>query len=196
MAAFCGLVNQAAVRGGEWVVVHGAGGMGLSAVQVAVAIGARVIAVDVSEKALAAARELGASYIINSRTDDPVEAVRTLTHGGAQISIDALGIAETCRNSVLSLRKLGRHIQLGHTTRKEAGYVPLPIDVILLNELRLYGTFGMQGQRFGAMLAMCEAGTLQPGRVVHQQVDLEGITGVLEAMGAYDTTGIVVIDRF
>jgi DNA-binding HxlR family transcriptional regulator len=72
----------------------------------------------------------------------------------------------------------------------------LPIDVILLNELRLYGTFGMQGQRFGTMLAMCEDGTLKPRRVVHQQVDLEGITGVLEAMGTYDTTGIVVIDRF
>jgi D-arabinose 1-dehydrogenase-like Zn-dependent alcohol dehydrogenase len=196
MAAFHGIVDQAAVRGGEWVVVHGVGGMGLSAVQIATAVGAKVIAVDVSEKALAAARDVGALHTIDSRTDDPVEAVRTLTHGGAQVSIDALGITETCRNSVLSLRKLGRHVQLGHTTRKEAGYVPLPIDVILLNELRLYGIFGMQGQRFGTMLAMCEAGTLEPGRVVHQQIGLEEITGVLQAMGTYDTTGVVVINRF
>jgi D-arabinose 1-dehydrogenase-like Zn-dependent alcohol dehydrogenase len=113
-----------------------------------------------------------------------------------QVSIDALGIAETCRNSVLSLRKLGRHVQLGHTTRQEAGYVPLPIDIILLNELRLYGTFGMQGQRFATMLAMCQAGTLKPGQVVHRKVGLEDVTGVLEAMGEYETTGIVVIDRF
>jgi D-arabinose 1-dehydrogenase-like Zn-dependent alcohol dehydrogenase len=197
MAAFHGIVDQASVRGGEWVVVHGAGGgMGLSAVQVATAVGAKVIAVDVSEKALAAARDLGAMHAIDGRFDDPVEAVRTITHGGAQVSVDALGIAETCRNSVLSLRKLGRHVQLGHTTREEAGYVPLPIDVILLNELRLYGTFGMQGQRFGTMLAMCEAGMLEPGRVVHQQVGLEGITGILESMGTYDTTGVVVVDRF
>lgn len=196
MAAFHGIVDQASVNGGEWVVVHGAGGMGLSAIQVAAAIGAKVIAVDVSEKALAAARDLGAMHVINSRTDDPVEAVRTITHGGAQVSVDALGIAETCRNSVLSLRKLGRHVQLGHTTRNEAGYVPLPIDVILLNELRLYGTFGMQGQRFGTMLAMCETGALKPGRIVHQQIGLEDITGILEAMATYDTTGIVVIDRF
>jgi D-arabinose 1-dehydrogenase-like Zn-dependent alcohol dehydrogenase len=196
MAAFHGLVDQAVVRGGEWVVVHGAGGMGLSAVQIAVALGGRVIAVDVSEKALAAARELGAIETINSRVDHPVEAIRTITGGGAQVSVDALGIAETCCNSVLSLRKLGRHVQLGHTTRKEAGYVPLPIDVILLNELRLYGTFGMQGQRFGTMLAMCEAGTLKPGLVVHQKVGLEEVTGVLEAMAEYDTTGVVVIDRF
>jgi D-arabinose 1-dehydrogenase-like Zn-dependent alcohol dehydrogenase len=196
MAAFHGIVDQANVRGGEWVVVHGAGGMGLSAIQIAVALGGKVIAVDVSGKALAAARELGAVHTIDSGTDKPVEAIRTLTNGGAQVSIDALGIAETCANSVLSLRKLGRHIQLGHTTRKEAGYVPLPIDVILLKELRLFGAFGMQGQRYGTMLAMCEAGTLKPGRLVHQRVGLEGVTGVLEAMGTYDTTGVAVIDRF
>jgi D-arabinose 1-dehydrogenase-like Zn-dependent alcohol dehydrogenase len=196
MAAFHGLVDQAAVKGGEWVVVHGVGGMGLSAVQIAVAAGARVIAVDTSAKALAAAGRLGAVHTVDSRSDEPVEAVRALTQGGAQVSIDALGIAETCRNSVLSLRKLGRHVQLGHTTRKEAGYVPLPVDIILLNELRLYGTFGMQGQRFGTMLAMCEAGTLKPGQVVHQQVGLDGITSVLQAMGSYDTTGVVVISDF
>src|SRR6266702_4072243 len=170
--------------------------MGLSAVQSAVALGAKVIAVDVSEKALSTALALGATHIIDSRANDPLEAVQTLTSGGAQVSIDALGIAETCRNSVLSLRKLGRHVQLGHTTRKEAGDVPLPIDVILLKELRLYGTFGMQGQQFGTMLAMCEAGTLKPRLLVHQCVGLDGVTGVLEAMGSYDTTGVVVVDTF
>jgi D-arabinose 1-dehydrogenase-like Zn-dependent alcohol dehydrogenase len=196
MAAFHGVVDLADVRGGEWVVVHGVGGMGLSAVQIAAAVGGKVIAVDVSGNALAAAREVGAMHTINSKMDDPVEAVRTLTHGGAHVSIDALGIAETCLNSVRSLRKLGRHIQLGHTTREEAGYVPLPIEEILLKELRLYGAFGMQGQRFGTMLAMCEAGNLKPGQLVHQKVGLEGVTGVLEAMGGYGTTGVAVIDRF
>jgi len=196
MAAFHGIVDQAEVRAGEWVVVHGCGGMGLSAVQIAAAVGARVIAVDVSQTALAVARELGAEHVIDAKAADPVEGIKSLTRGGAQVSIDALGIADTCRNSVLSLRKLGRHVQLGHTTRKEAGYVPLPIDIILLNELRLFGAFGMQGQRFGNMLAMCEAGTLQPSKVVRQRVSLDEVTEVFEAMGNYDTTGLVVIDRF
>jgi D-arabinose 1-dehydrogenase-like Zn-dependent alcohol dehydrogenase len=196
MAAFHGLSDQANVQGGEWVVVHGCGGMGLSAVQIAAAVGAKVIAVDVQAAALAAAREVGAMHVIDAKTTDPVEAVKTLTHGGAQVSVDALGIETTCRNSVLCLRKRGRHVQLGHTTRKEAGYVPLPIDVILLNELRLYGTFGMQGQRYGTMLAMCESGLLEPGKVVSRTIGLEDITDVLEAMADYDTTGIVVVDRF
>jgi D-arabinose 1-dehydrogenase-like Zn-dependent alcohol dehydrogenase len=197
MAAFHGVVDQANVRGGEWVAVYGAGGgMGLSAVQIAVASGAKVVAVDISDAALAAAKEVGAVHCIDSRHDDPVEAIKTLTSGGAQVSMDALGIEKTCQQSVLSLRKLGRHVQLGHTTRKEAGYVPLPIDVILLNELRLFGAFGMQGQRYGTMLAMCEAGILKPAHVVRQRVGLDGITGVFKAMGRYETTGVAVIDNF
>lgn len=197
MAAFHGIVDQANVRGGEWVVVYGAGGgMGLSAVQIATALGAQVIAVDISQRALDAARKLGAVETIHSRQTDPAEAVRSLTRGGAEVSIDALGIRETCLNSVLSLRKLGRHVQLGHTTRKEAGYVALPIDVILLNELRLFGAFGMQGQRYGTMLAMCAAGRLRPGEVVQQRIGLEQAGDVLQSMGNYDTTGVVVIDTF
>lgn len=195
-AAFHGVVDLANVRGGEWVAVHGCGGMGLSAVQIAVALGANVIAVDISEKVLAVARELGAIYTINSKAEDPVNAIKDITQGGTQVSIDALGIKETCMNSVLSLRKLGRHVQLGHTTRTEEGYVPLPIDVILLNELKLFGGFGMQGQRYGKMMAMCESGMLEPGKVVLQRVGLEGVSSVLEAMGNYDTTGVVVIDKF
>jgi D-arabinose 1-dehydrogenase-like Zn-dependent alcohol dehydrogenase len=197
MAAFHGVVDQANVRGGEWVAVYEAGGrMGLSAVQIAVASGAKVIAVDISDAALAVAKEVGAAHCIDSRRGDPVEAIKTLTSGGAQVSVDALGIEQTCQQAVLSLGKLGRHVQLGHTTRKEAGYIPLPIDVILLNELRLFGTFGMQGHRYGTMLAMCEAGILKPSQVVRQRAGLEGITGVFEAMGRYETTGVAVIDRF
>jgi len=101
MAAFHGVIDHANVRGGEWVAVHGCGGMGLSAVQIAAAIGARVIAVDIQSAALAAARELGAMHIIDARTADPVAAIQTPTQGGAQVSIDALGVETTCRNSVL-----------------------------------------------------------------------------------------------
>jgi len=107
--------------------------------------------------------------------------VHQLTDGGAHVSVDALGIAETCLNSVSSLRKLGRHLQLGHTTRAEQGKVALPIDDILLKELRLFGAFGMQGQRYGTMLDMVKAGRLEPGRVVSRTVNLDEITAVASA---------------
>ncbi|GAA4015907.1 zinc-dependent alcohol dehydrogenase family protein [Allokutzneria multivorans] len=196
MAAFHGVVDQVGVRGGEWVAVHGCGGMGLSAVQVAAAAGASVIAVDIGAEQLAMAREVGAVHTVNATEEDPVAAIRELTRGGAQVSVDALGIAETCRNSVLSLRKRGRHLQLGHTTRAERGEVALPIDVMLLNELQFVGGFGMQGQRYGTMLDMVASGRLRPGAVVSETVGLHQVSDVLAAMGDYGTSGVVVIDEF
>lgn len=197
IAAFHGVVDQVDVRGGEWVAVYGAGGgMGLSAVQIAAAVGANVIAVDIAEDKLATARNLGAVHTVDASTQEPVEAVRELTRGGAHVSVDAVGVAASCRNSVMSLRKRGRHLQLGHTTRVEQGEIAVPIDVMLLNELRMIGAFGMQGQRFGDMLAMVEAGRLKPGEVVSRTVGLEQVSDVLASMGSYDTTGLVVIDQF
>src|SRR5205823_145181 len=113
MTAFHGVVDQAKVGAGEWVAVHGCGGVGLSAVQIATALGANVIAVDVADEKLAFAKELGAVATVNATKGDPAAAILDLTRGGAHVSIDALGIAATCRNSVNSLRKRGRHLQIG-----------------------------------------------------------------------------------
>ncbi|HWN36494.1 MAG TPA: alcohol dehydrogenase catalytic domain-containing protein [Pseudonocardia sp.] len=197
MAAFHGVVDQARVRGGEWVAVHGAGGgMGLAAVQIAAAVGANVIAVDISDTKLAAARELGAVHGVHAGRDEPAEAIKQLTRGGAHVSVDAVGIAATCRASVRSLRTRGRHLQLGHTTPAERGEVALPIDVMMIKELEFLGAFGMAGQRFATMLNMIEAGRLDPGKVVSGTVSLAQAGGVLRSMESYETLGVVVIDQF
>ncbi|TGU56514.1 alcohol dehydrogenase, partial [Mesorhizobium sp. M00.F.Ca.ET.186.01.1.1] len=112
-----------------------AGGVGLSSVQVASAVGAMVIAVDVDDAKLAKAKEEGAVAVINARKENVVEAVKEITKGGAHASIDALGIRDTILNSVLSLRKGGRHVQIGLTTKEEGGMVGLPIDAITAMEL-------------------------------------------------------------
>ncbi|MEL5955722.1 alcohol dehydrogenase catalytic domain-containing protein [Streptomyces sp. CLV115] len=197
MTAFHGVVDQARVRGGEWVAVYGAGGgMGLSTVEVAAATGANVIAIDITDEKLEAARALGAVHTINAAKDEPTEAVKTLTMGGAHVSVDSVGIAEACRNSVLSLRTRGRHLQLGHTTAAEKGDVALPIDVMMVKELEILSAFGMQGQRFGTMLNMIAAGRLNPGRIVTRTVGLHEASGVLESLETYGPTGVVVIDEF
>ncbi|MFD7585674.1 alcohol dehydrogenase catalytic domain-containing protein [Kitasatospora sp. NPDC059811] len=197
MTAFHGVVDQAKVRGGEWVAVYGAGGgMGLSTVEIAAATGANVIAIDITDDKLGAARALGAVHTVNAATDDPAEAVKTLTGGGAHVSVDAVGIAAACRNSVLSLRTRGRHLQLGHTTAAEQGDVALPVDVMMVKELEFLSAFGMQGQRFGTMLNMIAAGRLDPGRIVSRTVGLHEASEVLESLETYGPTGVVVIDSF
>ncbi len=196
MTSFHGLVDQAKVGAGEWVAVHGCGGVGLSAVQIATALGANVIAVDVADEKLAFAKELGAVATVNATKGDPAAAILDLTGGGAHVSIDALGIAATCRNSVNSLRKRGRHLQIGLTTQAEQGEVALPIDLIVLKEATIIGSCGMQAPRFGAMLQMVEAGKLRPGKLVHKTIALEEAGQVLASMDRFATVGVNVIDRY
>jgi D-arabinose 1-dehydrogenase-like Zn-dependent alcohol dehydrogenase len=196
MTSFHGLVDQARVSAGEWVAVHGCGGIGLSAVQIATALGANVIAVDVADDKLAFAKELGAVATVNATGVDPAGAIFEITGGGAHVSIDALGIATTCRNSVNSLRKRGRHLQIGLTSSAEQGEVALPIDLIVLKEATIIGSLGMQAPRFGAMMQMVETGKLRPGKLVSRTIPVDEAGTVLASMDKFATVGVTVIDRY
>ena len=196
MTSFHAVVDRAQVRAGEWVAVHGCGGVGLSAVQLASALGANVIAVDVSDEKLAAAKGEGAVHTINAAKDEPIGAIMGLTGGGAHVSIDALGVAATCRNSVMCTRKRGRHIQIGLTSADEKGEIALPIDIIVLKEVQLLGSMGMQAPRFPSMLRMVESGKLKPGKLVHRTIGLEDVSGVVESMDKYGTLGVTVINKY
>ncbi len=196
MTAFHALIDEADVRPGEWLAVHGCGGVGLSAVQIGAAMGANVIAVDVSDEKLEAAKAEGAVHTINASKDEPIGAIMGLTGGGAHVSIDALGVAATCRNSVMCVRKRGRHIQVGLTSGAEKGEIALPIDIIVLKEVRIIGSLGMQAPHFTRMLSMVEAGRLNPGRLVHRKIKLEEASSVLESMDKYGTIGVTVIAKY
>jgi threonine dehydrogenase-like Zn-dependent dehydrogenase len=119
-----------------------------------------------------------------------------LTGGGAHVSIDALGVKATCTNSVMCTRKRGRHIQVGLTSGAEQGQIALPIDVIVLKEVRIIGSLGMQAPNFGRMLQMVENGKLNPGKLVHKKIKLEEASGVLESMDKYGTVGVTVISQY
>ena len=196
MTSFHALTTQAKVNAGDWVAVHGCGGIGLSAVQIATALGANVIAVDIDDKKLEVARRQGAVATISARGNDPAGAIKEMTKGGADLSVDALGIAATCRNSINSLRKRGRHLQIGMTSGAERGEIPVPIDVIANEELELIGSQGMPAQEYGAMLAMVATGKLKPGTLVSRTLSLEEAGDVLASMDNFGTIGIPVINRY
>jgi alcohol dehydrogenase len=134
--------------------------------------------------------------VVNAAKDSAPAAVQQLTGGGAHVSIDALGEAITCQNSIMSLRLRGRHLQIGLTSRKEQGQVALPIDVIVLNELRVIGTVGMQPHRYAAMLGMVASGQLRPGKLIGRTVPIEQAGEVLASMTQYATLGTTVVDRW
>jgi D-arabinose 1-dehydrogenase-like Zn-dependent alcohol dehydrogenase len=106
-----------------------------------------------------------------------------------------LGIAATCRNAVLSLRKRGRHIQIGLTTQGEKGEVALPIDQIVFKELQITGSLAIQSFRYPAMLSMVERGRLAPRDLITETIPIEKAF-VLEQMSKFENVGISVINQF
>lgn len=196
VTAFHGVVDQARIQPGEWVAVHGCGGIGLSAIQIASAMGANVLAVDVNDDALALATDLGAVAAINARATDAAQEIKEFTSGGAHVSVDALGIPATCQNSINSLRKRGRHLQIGLTGAEEAGQIALPIDVIVQKELSIVGSLGMQASRFPSLLRMMERGILQPGKLVTRTIGVEDASESIISMGGFSSVGITVLNRW
>jgi D-arabinose 1-dehydrogenase-like Zn-dependent alcohol dehydrogenase len=196
VTAFHGIMDQGRVKADESVVVYGCGGVGLSAIQISAALGARVIAVDLDDRKLELAKKVGATDVINGKKTDPVKAVMDLTQGGANVSVDALGIAATCRNAVSSLRKRGRHVQIGLTTQGEKGEVALPVDQIVFKEIQFTGSLAMQSFRYPAMLDMVERGRLAPRKLITETIPLEKAFGVIEKMSNFENVGISVINQF
>ena len=194
--SFRAVVDQARVRPGEWVAVHGCGGVGLSAVMIAQAVGAKVVGVDIADDKLALARSVGAAAVVNAaEVQDVVAAVVEITGGGAHVSIDALGSPQTCFNSVASLRRRGRHVQVGLMTGDHRN-AAVPMNLVIARELELLGSHGMQAYRYPALLAMIGAGRLRPDLLVGKRISLEESLTALVEMDSFRETGVTVIDRF
>ncbi|EMA46203.1 zinc-dependent alcohol dehydrogenase family protein [Halobiforma nitratireducens] len=193
VTAFHALAHRADVRPGDWVAVHGCGGLGLAAVQIASALGGRVVAVDVRDEPLSMATDLGAEETVRADRTDVPNAIRRSTDGGAHVSVDALGRAETCRTSLECLRARGTHVQVGLTTDAERGEVSLPIDEITRWDVSFVGSRGMPPSKYGELLGMIDAGRLDPSQLVTREVGLADVSDRLAAMTSYETRGIEVV---
>jgi len=194
--SFRALVAQGKLSAGQWVAVHGCGGVGLSAIMIAESFGAQAIGIDIDDAKLKLARELGAVLTINADAcGDVVQAIMDVTRGGAHVSIDALGNPGTCFNSISCLRKRGKHIQVG-LMLAEQSRPRIPMDKVIANELEIFGSHGMQAHFYARMLDMIMSGKLAPERLIRRRVSLEESLAVLETMDRFPGTGVTVIDRF
>ena len=194
VTSFRAVVDQGKVSAGQWVAVHGCGGVGLSAVVIASALGAEVAAVDISEGALELAKALGARAVVKAAEGiDVAEAVREATGGGAHVSIDALGSPMTCFNSVSSLRKRGKHIQVGLIAE---GDCAVPMGRVIANELEIIGSHGIQAYRYAELFKMIEAGRLDPGALIGRRISLEESVEVLVNLDKSRQAGVTVITEF
>ncbi|MEV4100003.1 zinc-dependent alcohol dehydrogenase family protein [Nonomuraea sp. NPDC049649] len=187
--AFRAVDQVAGVRPGEWVAVHGCGGVGLSAIMIATAMGARVVAVDISADALHLAERAGATHFVDGSAGDSASQVRELTRGGAHVSIDALGSPATCAASVESLRRRGRHVQVGLLP---GGATPVPMSRVIALELRVLGSHGMAAHTYPRMLELIRAGVLHPDQLVTRTIGLGDAGKALASIGS--VPGVTMIN--
>jgi D-arabinose 1-dehydrogenase-like Zn-dependent alcohol dehydrogenase len=190
MTAYAAVAVHGRPAEDDWVAVHGCGGVGLSAVMVAVAARARVVAVDIEPAKLAVARDLGAEVLVDARDGDPAGAVREATGGGAHVSLDAFGSAATCAASVASLRRRGRHVQVGLLP---AGGTPVPMDRVVALELDLLGGHGMAAHAYPELMRQVAAGTLRPDLLVGSVISLAETPAALAALSEGSPPGVTVI---
>ena len=193
--AYRALTAHGRIGAGQWLAVHGCGGVGLSAVMIGAALGARVVAVDISGPALERAVALGAEAVVDaSLVPDAAAEIHAITAGGAHVSLDALGSPATAVASVRSLRRRGRHVQVG-LLLGTAATPPIPMDLVTAQELEIYGSHGMAAHEYPPMLALIEDGTLPLDRLLGEVISLEDAGAALAAMDRSPTAaGVSVID--
>ncbi len=196
VTSFRAVVDQGKTSAGQWLAVHGCGGVGLSAIMIANAVGANVVAIDISEEKLAMARAMGAVATVNAaKVANVVEAVLEITKGGAHVSLDALGHPTTCFNSISNLRRRGKHVQVG-LMLAENSTPAIPMSKVIAHELEILGSHGMQAHRYGAMLDMVQSGKLAPEKLVAKRINLQQSIDALMNMDKFDVTGVTVVTEF
>ncbi len=194
--SFRAVVDQGRVREGQWVAVFGCGGVGLSAIMIAASLGAQVIGIDINNDALSMAKAVGAHTIINAHENlEVVAMVKSLSSGGVHVSLDALGEASILYNAIASLRKRGKHVQVGIMAPSQ-NLAPIPIDKIIAGELEIYGSHGMQAYRYKQMLEMIIEGKLAPEKLIHATLSLDKVISALPELDKFNMPGISVIDKF
>ncbi len=196
MTSYHGVVSRGKVQPGEHLVVYGAGGIGLAAMHIADSLGAHVIAVDISDDKLEKAKSIGAHELVNAKSTDAVEAVTEITKGGAHMSLDALGEPETCLNAVLSLRRGGRHVQIGLTTSKDQGNVALPIDLMIAKENTFLASLGMPKAEYAGMLKHITDGKINLSSLITRKVSIEEAPKIIHSMTEFNTSGMNVVNHW
>ena len=186
--AFRGLTARGGIKANDLVAIVGCGGVGLSAVMIAKAFGAKVIAVDINDVALQNAKSAGADYLFKS--NEAITEIQNL--GGAHIAVDALGSQKTAEIAVKSLRRMGKHIQLG-LLLTEDGLTPMAMARVIGWELELIGSHGMAAVDYPQLLQMIADGKLDPSQFIKRTISLEDAAEVLADMATAVQDGITII---
>ena len=196
MAGFGAAVNTGGVARGDSVAVIGCGGVGNAAVAGARIVGATtIIAVDVDDRKLEAAKGFGATHTVNSSTEDPVEAIRALTGGhGADVVIEAVGRPETYEQAFYARDLAGTVVLVG---------VPAPDQMITLPLLDVFGRGGalksswygdcLPSRDFPMLVDLYRQGRFDLGAFVTERIGIGDVEEAFDKMHQGDVLRSVVV---
>jgi len=176
---FHAVVNRGHVKPGDQVVVFGCGGIGLNLVQIAVAVGARVVAVDIVDEKLDWARRLGADATINAKTVERVDkAVRAATGGGADVAFEAIGNPATMEQAFACTRNGGRFVVVGYTEK------PLTLNVsrVMYREMEIVGSLGCRAVDYPRVLELARSGRIKVKELVTARFSLDEINAAFDTL--------------
>ena len=194
--SFRAVAAQGKIKPEQWLAIYGCGGVGLAAIMIGHALGAHVVGIDIDADKLRFAESLGATETVDaSRVSSVVQSVRELTSGGAHVSIDALGSGQTSFDSITSLRKRGKHVQVGLMVGEDR-HAAVPMDLVVANELEILGSHGMQAHEYDRMLQMIAVGKLEPARLIGKTITLREAARDFSQQESFATVGVTVINDF
>jgi D-arabinose 1-dehydrogenase-like Zn-dependent alcohol dehydrogenase len=193
--AWHALTGRAALQPGEWLAVHGTGGIGLACLILGRAMGARVVVVDVVEGKLSHASSLGAEAAVNARDGETADRIREITGGGAHVSVEALGIPETTNASIACLRPLGRHVQVGMPVGHTA-HMEIDMNAVYMKNLALFGTRGMPAWKYPSLLGLISSGRVDVTPMIAREIGLSGVSAELRAFNGPTPPGVAVVTDF
>ncbi len=191
--AYRALTGRARLTAGEWATIVGAGGVGLSAIMIAKALGGRVVAIDRNPVALELARSLGADHVLLADGSDVPARVHELTGGGSHVAVDAVGSEQTSADAILSLRRRGRHVQIGLLPPVD-GHPRVPMARVIAWELDVFGSHGMAAADYPGMLALIESGALAPQSLIERVIGLEEAAELLPRFDTSNPAGMTMVD--
>ena len=196
ITAFRAIRDQAKIKRNQYLAVFGCGGVGLSAIMIAKALGANVIGVDINPIALEWASKLGADHCINSvvSSDVPIE-IKELSKGGAHTSIDAIGSMDCCEQALSSLRKRGKHVQVGLMKGTKSLSQSI-LGLMIANELELIGSHGMPAKDFPDVFELILSGKVNPINMIQYRLNLAEGVNFLMNMGKNEHSGVALITDF
>jgi len=192
--AFGLLRHTAELRAGESVAVVGTGGVGSAMLQLAEVFGAsRIIAIDIREDKLAAARAIGATDTVNAASEDVADAIRGLTNGrGVDVAIEAFGHPTTVESALMAVRDGGRVALAGIAA--QGAEARFEITRLVRRKISILGSYGGRARTDMPMiLALAAAGRIRPGELISRRYELADTPVAFAALDRGEILGRAII---